>query len=215
MSGYVKYMFKGFLLWLGASIAYITAVALAADWASTKSLPIRLLVWFATVVSSALIILYVRNYQTRSRDIDKLVEEATELQRRLNERHEMLYKIEEAKKIQEQSKLQDLGEVLRSLGMTGELEQMEARASEMGLPFVDLERIKPDVEAIALVPLELIKEHRLLPIKLAGNQIWVAMENVNDIKAQDAIRDLTGLKVNPCMCLPEALDKAIIKLEET
>lgn len=208
-------MLKGLILWLAGSVAVISAIVIAMLWSQSEPTIIRWLVTIAIVVGTSLIIVLANHAINRPRDVQGLVKEALERQRQIDARRITLEQIEEAKRIQEQSKLQDLGQVLQSLGMTGERELMEARASEMGFPFVDLERIRPDLEAITSVPLDLIKKHRILPIKREGNQIWIAMENVNDIKAQDDIREVTGLKVNPCMCVPESLEKAIVKLEKT
>ncbi|MCA1996087.1 MAG: hypothetical protein LDL56_02545, partial [Armatimonadetes bacterium] len=50
--------------------------------------------------------------------------------------------LEEAQKVAKQSNNPDIGRVLVELGIVGEREVTEARAQEMGLGFVDLDRMQ-------------------------------------------------------------------------
>lgn len=118
---------------------------------------------------------------------------------------------DEAKKVQEQTKETDLGRVLVQLGMVGEREVLEAKAAEMGYPFVDLDRVSIESSAINIVPERIAKNHSVIPVKKEGAQLWLAMSNVANIQAQDDVRMVSGCRVHPCMAVPGAIEDAIRK----
>lgn len=119
--------------------------------------------------------------------------------------------IEEARKVQDQTKENDLGKVLVNLGMVGEREVLEAKAQEMGYPFVDLDRITIESSAINVVPERIAKNHMVIPVRKDGAQLWLAMSNINNIQAQDDVRMISGCKVSPVMAVPGAIEDAIRK----
>ncbi len=119
--------------------------------------------------------------------------------------------IDEAKKVQEQTKETDLGKVLIQLGMVGEREVLEAQAQESGYPFVDLDRVTVDSSAINVVPERLAKLHTCLPVRKEGTNLWLAMAHISNIQAQDDVRMASGLRVVPCMAVPGAIEDAIAK----
>ena len=116
-----------------------------------------------------------------------------------------------ARRIQEQTD-EHLGKVLIELGFTGEREVLQAKAQRLGLPFVDLDRVQPDAEALDAVPHSILKEHRSIPVKLAGKILWVAMGDPASVVAADAIRDSSGCRVLPVAAVPSAIDEALKKL---
>jgi type IV pilus assembly protein PilB len=117
----------------------------------------------------------------------------------------------EAQKVQQQTKAPDIGKVLVDLGYVGEREVMQARAQEVGIPFVDLDRITIDSGAINVVAERIVKNHNVIPVKKENNQIWLAMGNVTNIQAQDDVRMSSGLKVLPVLALPAAIEDSIRK----
>jgi len=119
--------------------------------------------------------------------------------------------VEEAKKVQDQTKDTDLGRVLVQLGMAGEREVLEAKAAELGYPFVDLDRIQIESSALNIVPERIAKNHSVIPVKKEGAQLWLAMANINNIQAQDDVRMASGCRVHPVMAVPGAIEDAIRK----
>ncbi len=119
--------------------------------------------------------------------------------------------LDEAKKVKEQTKERDLGRVLVQLGIVGEREVMEGKAQEMGHPFVDLDRVTVESSALNVVPERLVKLHNIMPVKKEGNNLWLAMSNINDIRAQDDVRVASGCKVIPVMAVPGAIEDTIRK----
>ena len=53
----------------------------------------------------------------------------------------------------------------------------EAKAQELGVPFADLSKFKPEPSAINVVPEHVAKRHTVLPLKKDGTMLWVAMSD--------------------------------------
>jgi type IV pilus assembly protein PilB len=119
--------------------------------------------------------------------------------------------LDEALRVQKQTKNPDIGAVVIDLGFAGEREVVHARASEAGLPFVDLDKIPPESAAIGAVPERLVKLHNVIPVKREGQILWVAMSNPNDLAAIDDVRLASSLQVRPVMAWSAAIEDAIRK----
>lgn len=104
-----------------------------------------------------------------------------------------------------------IAEALLKLNIVGEREICQMKAQARGMAFADLGRVQIDASAIASVPIALIRGHHALPVKRDGNTPWVAFDEV-DNNSVERIKEATGLRVIPVMCLPAALDEAIAKL---
>ena len=118
--------------------------------------------------------------------------------------------LDEAKKDQTQTK-KDLGRVLVELGFVGEREMLEGKAQELGIPFVDLDRLNVESSAINVVPERIAKNHSVVPVKKEGQNLWLAMSNTNNITAMDDVRMVSGCRVYPVMAVPGAIEDALRK----
>lgn len=119
--------------------------------------------------------------------------------------------MDEAKKVQAQSKVTDLGRVLMDLGVVGEREIMHAKAQEQGHPFVDLDNQKVDSSALNVVPERIVKLHSVFPVKKENSTIWLATSNPNNLQALDDVRLASGCYVKPVIAVPGAIEDAIRK----
>jgi type IV pilus assembly protein PilB len=117
----------------------------------------------------------------------------------------------EAQKVQQQTGQKDLSSILVSLNMVGEREVLQAKAQEMGMGFVDLDRVQIESSALNVVPERLVKSHSAIPVKKDGNQLWVAMLNPSNIMAIDDIKMASGCRVIPVLAVPGAIEDAIKK----
>jgi type IV pilus assembly protein PilB len=119
--------------------------------------------------------------------------------------------MEEAKKVQQQTKNPDLGRVLIELGFAGEREITQARAQEQGLPFVDLDRVSIESSAINVVPERIAKNHSVIPVKKDGQNLWLAMASDKNIMAMDDVKMASGCRVHPVLAVPGAIEDALRK----
>jgi type IV pilus assembly protein PilB len=94
-----------------------------------------------------------------------------------------------------------LGSVLVILGLCSEHQIREALYDQLGVEVVDLGLMEPDREALDLLPIEMIRRYGVVPLKLDGNRLWVAMMDPYNLAAIDDIRFSTGrsrLIINAC-----------------
>ncbi len=119
--------------------------------------------------------------------------------------------LDEATKVQQQTKQADLGKVLVELGMVGEREVLQAQAQEQGLAFVNLDSVQIDSSAINVVNERIAKAHNVIPVKKDGTSLWLAMANVRNIEAIDAVQIASGCRVYPVVALPASIDDALKK----
>ncbi|MCH8273639.1 MAG: Flp pilus assembly complex ATPase component TadA [Armatimonadetes bacterium] len=119
--------------------------------------------------------------------------------------------LEEAQKVQRQSKTTDLGRVLVDLGFVGEREVVEGQAQEQGLRFVDLDREAIDSSAVNVVPERVARNHTVIPVRKDGATIFLAMSDPNNIQAQDDVQLCSGCRVVRVMAVRGAIEDAISK----
>jgi type IV pilus assembly protein PilB len=94
-----------------------------------------------------------------------------------------------------------LGSVLVTLGLCSEHQIRAALYDQLGVEVVDLGILEPDRDALDLLPIEMIRRYEVVPLKLEGNRLWVAMMDPYNLAAIDDIRFSTGrskLIINTC-----------------
>lgn len=83
-----------------------------------------------------------------------------------------------------------LGEVLVELGMVAPDEVVRLVAAQRGLPFVDVRRIAVDPSAARLLPLQLARDNRALPVGFARGLPVVAVADPTD---EDAMHGASSI----------------------
>ena len=87
-----------------------------------------------------------------------------------------------------------------------------AAAREFGVPALDLDAMRLAPEAASLLPRELLKKHRVLPLMRRGNQLWVGMADPSNLQALDEIAFQTSLRVEPVVVEQDKLEVSIADL---
>ena len=85
-----------------------------------------------------------------------------------------------------------LGAVLQRLGICSEREIAKVLASQAGVECVDLTRLEVDRDVLSLVAREYAEAKSLLPLRLRGSTLQVAMANPLDLATTDELGRLTG-----------------------
>ncbi len=80
-----------------------------------------------------------------------------------------------------------------------------------GIETIDLTNIVIPKKLVQSIPRDVIEKHNLIPISRKGDQITLAMANVNDYEAIEEIQFLTGCKLEPVLASREAIRKAVIQ----
>jgi type IV pilus assembly protein PilB len=94
-------------------------------------------------------------------------------------------------------------------GYAVEVDVYEAWAKQESVPFVDLNKHKPEPSAINVVPVHVVKKHNAMPVRKDGNRLFVAMLNPKDIVAIDELRMQSRLMVQPMASAPTDILAAI------
>lgn len=96
-----------------------------------------------------------------------------------------------------------LGTNLIEMGCIGEEELARILSEKLRVPYADprkLMEVPPAV--IALISAELAEKHKLVPLRLDGRRLTIAMADPSDLPALDEIAFLTGYVIQP-MVTPE------------
>lgn len=116
--------------------------------------------------------------------------------------------------LEEQARTGDLlGQVLLRRGYLREEDLFRALADQQKAPLVRIRELEPDPKALALLDPRFAREKRVLPFKLEGNRLHVAMAHPSDLALLDELRFRTGREIVPYQApdreILEALDRLL------
>jgi DNA-binding response OmpR family regulator len=80
---------------------------------------------------------------------------------------------------------------------------------QIGVPAVDLSKVDIDLALLELVPLDLCLRHVVLPIKIEGSRVQLAMADPTDQKIVAEIEFKTGARLTPTVALESSLKYAL------
>ncbi|MHB0912423.1 MAG: GspE/PulE family protein [Armatimonadota bacterium] len=104
----------------------------------------------------------------------------------------------------------DIGQILMDLGHASPKQVMQARASQLKMQFVDLSTVKIEPSAVNVVPEQIVRRHKVMPVAKMGNRLIVAVSDTQNVVAMDDLRSACkGLTIIPALALPDAIDEAI------
>jgi type II secretory ATPase GspE/PulE/Tfp pilus assembly ATPase PilB-like protein len=151
--------------------------------------------------------------------IDKeTVDEAAELQKRKRLRiGEVLREaglisaqdIEQALTEQRKRKGKRLGEVLVELGLLQERDLVLTLADKFDLPFVNLDEVAVNPEALAAVGPAIIAKYTLLPLDIDAKMLTIAISDPTSVDAIDVLRVRTQRRVREVVVVPSQLKRHV------
>ena len=104
-----------------------------------------------------------------------------------------------------------LGRTLIDLGYIKERDLVSALAEQVGLDFVDLTEHPIDPVAATLLPDQLARRYRAIPIGERDGKLLVAMSDPANVYALDDIRAITNREVQPVVATASDVEQAIDK----
>ena len=102
-----------------------------------------------------------------------------------------------------------LGEILVEEKLVTEEDILTVLEVQLDIERVNLDYIDYQDEAIRKVPENLCKQHNIIPFKIEGNNIHVAMSNPSNIMIADDIKLITGLNTVKYLASEDEIKKAI------
>lgn len=95
-----------------------------------------------------------------------------------------------------------LGQILIKLGMITEEELNQA----LGIERLKSLNVQIDPELIRLVPQQLLRRYKVIPLKKERNKLYVAMADTYNVLAIDDLRLLTGYEIEPVKATEKEID---------
>jgi type IV pilus assembly protein PilB len=115
--------------------------------------------------------------------------------------------------VQAQEKERDTGSsVIRELvrlGFTTEETLTEFLAKQFSIEKVDLSPSEIEDSVFNLVPPQIVQKHQLVPVKLLGSTLTVAMADPTDLVAINEVKFITGYGVRVMLAPPSAIKKTL------
>lgn len=91
---------------------------------------------------------------------------------------------------------------------------IEILRMQLGIDFVDLNKAKIDPSLVSLVPKNIAKQNRVIPVKLDKDTLYLAMEDPMNFMAVENVKNTTRKRVIPMIAYSRAIDRALSVLYE-
>jgi type IV pilus assembly protein PilB len=105
-----------------------------------------------------------------------------------------------------------LGKILRNKGYVTEQQLMEIMEFQLGIPLVNLDTAVFSHALAKYMPVALAKKHKMLPVKVDGGKLYVAMSDPLDFIALEDAKMVSGLEVLPMISPEHAIETGINKV---
>jgi type IV pilus assembly protein PilB len=102
-----------------------------------------------------------------------------------------------------------LSEILVKMGFVSEDDLAIILSQSLGLPPLELNRVKIDPEVIKLIPEDIARYYQIIPVSKIGRTLTLAMADPLNVFAIDDVKALTGLDINPIVGKPRDVMQAI------
>ncbi|MCP5141538.1 MAG: type II/IV secretion system protein [Chromatiales bacterium] len=102
-----------------------------------------------------------------------------------------------------------LADIVDELGASSAELTHLALAHRLNLPIVNLDKIPPDPAAAALLPVDLARRYRALPIMFRDKRLIVALEDPLDLEAVDTIQFITNRRVDTVVARWQQITEAL------
>jgi type IV pilus assembly protein PilB len=104
-----------------------------------------------------------------------------------------------------------LGEVMVKMGLVTDGDIVAAVSEQLKIPVFDLDHKEVSPEIIRLIPQEMVKNYRLIPVERHLNVLKIAMVDPLDINASDAVARAVRMEIELCLITDNELNRALEK----
>ncbi|MGB2662048.1 MAG: ATPase, T2SS/T4P/T4SS family [Candidatus Omnitrophota bacterium] len=111
-----------------------------------------------------------------------------------------------------------LQKILVSKGFITSEGLAQAMAYKLEIPYVKLSDQKIDPQVIKMLPEDVARQYRAVPVRIEEDSLYVALVSPLNLPARDEIKLITGYKILPMVATEKEMDQAInqyYKVEET
>ena len=116
-----------------------------------------------------------------------------------------------ALKSQKESKRR-LGDELIQTGVITERQLIDALMMQLGIEFIDLANTDIDPELTKLLPKNIAKKHGVVPVRVRGDELYLAMADPLNFIATEEVRSASHRRVIPMIATQSGINHAISSL---
>jgi type IV pilus assembly protein PilB len=102
-----------------------------------------------------------------------------------------------------------LSDILVGMGLISKNDLMMALSEELGIPPINLSRVKIDPSVIKLIPRKIARHYKIMPISKMGDTLSLAISDPLNIFALDDIKAFTGFKITPILTTEKDIVEAL------
>jgi general secretion pathway protein E/type IV pilus assembly protein PilB len=102
-------------------------------------------------------------------------------------------------------------DVLADLRYVSKTDILKALAHQFGMEFISLSGVQLDQEVVDLVPGEVARRYRIVPVFRTDNTITVALSDPLDVETLDSLRYVLRCDVAGVVAIPEEIEAAIAR----
>lgn len=108
-----------------------------------------------------------------------------------------------------------LGEVLLEEGWATEDQVYEGLAKQFGFEFVDLDKVDIPEDVAKLVPDDIVKKNKIIPLSQENGELRVAIQDPMDLDTMDLLRFRLNMEIRCCLASPSKIESYISGAEES
>ena len=86
---------------------------------------------------------------------------------------------------------------------------IEILRRQLGIDFIDLNKAKIDPSLVTLVPKNIAKSNRVIPVRLDRDTLYLAMEDPMNFPAVEQVKNITKKRVIPMIAYSRSIDRAL------
>jgi len=110
---------------------------------------------------------------------------------------------------------QDLSELLVKEGKISEDDLRQLQAYILGIPFVNLEKEKIDLDVLSLIPEPIARSYNIVAFRRTPDSIEVAMLDPQDLKAIDFIKKKLDLRILPRLTTQDSIKSVLLQYRKS
>ncbi len=97
-------------------------------------------------------------------------------------------------------------EVFTNMGLLDSETLIRLMSKGLGLPYMDISKLEVDEEVLGVIPMDMMKRYKIVPIAQVEGVITVAVVDPINVIALDNVKVHTGKQVTVCLTSDEAMD---------
>lgn len=103
-----------------------------------------------------------------------------------------------------------LGTVLIESGIITENQLIETLQIQLGIDYIDLNNTSIPADMVSVLPKNIAKKHMVIPVKVIGNELYLAMVDPLNFITIEEVQAATHKKVIPVIATSAAMERAVL-----